>query len=260
MRPAWATAAWPAAPPMAAGARWLKKALHNTRHAVTLWQAQRRPNPHPSTSMSTSPATHPAHPTSPRLGAGNRSPVTPEQTAAAWAFVRRNYASINKFAWKLAASDHRLTGEELLSEAVLWIARNHRSHDAARGMTESTWAYYLVRRARQDLTEKLNRQRSREVPLVLLAGLSPERPDVDEASATVLGDEGRAATGTVARLRIAAVLRHASDEELACAQSVLDDHDEAEAIDFLGPQLARNRRQVVRRLAAHTTCHATRTP
>lgn len=176
----------------------------------------------------------------------NRSPLTADQTAAAWSFVTEHYAAISKRAWKLAAADRRIEGDELLAESVMWIVRNHRSFDASLSPAEH-WIYLLVRRARMDMLEKLNRRRDREVPLSSFA--NPAIGDIAESEAPVLTDAGGEARSTVARSRIAQALRGADFEARACAQSLLDEHSESEARDFLGPSLAARRERVLRQLA-----------
>lgn len=176
----------------------------------------------------------------------NRSPLTPDETTAAWAFVTEHYAAISKRAWKLARADSRLEGDELLAEAVLFIVRNHRSFDADSSPAEH-WIWLLVRRARQDMLEKLNRRRDREVPLSSFA--DPTIGGIAESDSPVLTDRGGEARATVARSRIAQALRHAEREARACAQSVLDEHSDVEARDFLGPSLAARRDRVLRQLA-----------
>lgn len=176
----------------------------------------------------------------------NRSPLTDDQTAAAWAFIIEHYAAISKRAWKLARADNRIEGDELLAEAVVFIVRNHRSFDASLSPAEH-WIYLLVRRARQDMLEKLNRRREREVPLAAFS--NPEIGAIAESDAPVLTDSGSEARATVARSRIAQALRGAGFEARACAQSILDEHSDSEARDFLGPSLAARRSRTLRQLA-----------
>ena len=176
----------------------------------------------------------------------NRSPLTPDETTAAWAFVTEHYPAISKRAWRLASADKRLEGDELLAEAVLFIVRNHRSFDADSSPAEH-WIWLLVRRARQDMLEKLNRRRDREVPLSSFA--SPEIGTIAESDSPVLTDGGGEARATHARSRIAQALRRPDREARACAQSVLDEHSDVEARDFLGSPLAARRERVLRQLA-----------
>lgn len=176
----------------------------------------------------------------------NRSPLTDAETKAAWAFVTKHYDAISKRARRLAAADDRIEADELFAEATIWIVRNHRSFDPARSPAEA-WIYLLVRRARLDMLEKLNRRRDREVALSRF--LDREDPTASESSAVVLTDDGAEARTTAARSRIAEALRRADDETRACAQSVLDEHDATEARDFLGDDLAARRSRVLRALA-----------
>lgn len=176
----------------------------------------------------------------------NRSPLTPDETSAAWAFITEHYAAISKRAWKLARADNRIEGDELLAESVIWIVRNHRSFDADSSPAEH-WIWLLVRRARADMLEKLNRRRDREVPLSSFA--NPAFGTVSESDAPVLTDSGGEARATHARSRIAQALRRADREARACAQSVLDEHSDVEARDFLGSPLAARRERVLRQLA-----------
>jgi hypothetical protein len=177
----------------------------------------------------------------------NRSPLTTDETTAAWAFVTEHYAAISKRAWRLASADQRLEGDELFAEAVVFIVRNHRSFDASLSPAEH-WIYLLVRRARQDMLEKLNRRREREVPLSAFA--RADAGPIAESDSPVLTDGGGEAAATHARSRIAQALRRADHEARACAQSVLDEHSDTEARDFLGGGLASRRSRVLRQLAS----------
>lgn len=176
----------------------------------------------------------------------NRSPLTREETAAAWAFIQAHYDAISKRARRLASADDRIEADELFAESTIWIVRNHRSFDPSKSPAEA-WIYLLVRRARLDMLEKLNRRRDREVALSRF--LNREDPTASESSAVVLTDGGSEARATAARSRIAEVMRRSGDEVRACAQSVLDEHDAAEAADFLGADLAARRSRVLRAAA-----------
>ena len=181
------------------------------------------------------------------MSTSNRSPLSLEQTTVAWAFVTEHYAAISKRVWRLAGADRRLEADELLAESVLWIVRNHRSFDASLSPAEH-WIYLLVRRARQDMLEKLNRQRDREIPLVSFG--SREIGPIAESDSLALTDGGSEARATYARSRIAQTLRRAGPEVRACAQSALDEHSDAEARDFLGGSLAARRGRILRQLAS----------
>lgn len=176
----------------------------------------------------------------------NRSPLTEAETKAGWAFITEHYAAISKRARRLAAADERIEADELFAESTIWIVRNHRSFDPSLSPAEA-WIYQLVRRARLDMLEKLNRRRDREVALSRF--LDREDPTASESSAAVLTDGGTEARATAARSRIAEALRRADDETRACAQSVLDEHDATEARDFLGADLAARRSRVLRAAA-----------
>ena len=180
-------------------------------------------------------ARRPADPDRPAKRRADRSPVSPVQADAAWAFVVANSDPIRRFCATLAAADVRLDLDDLVSEAILWIVRNHRSYDPTRS-APTTWAYLLCRRARAELLVALNRRREREVALDRFAG-----PEATADDLRICGDDGDQASAAEARLRLAEVLRSAEPEARACAQAVLDDLDSSEAIDFLGEDLARRR-------------------
>jgi hypothetical protein len=79
-----------------------------------------------------------------------------------WAFVLRNEATIERYATSLAKADARLSADDLRGEAIEWILRLYGSYDPAKA-AESSWIYFMVRRARQKMLVALNRQKRAEV-------------------------------------------------------------------------------------------------
>lgn len=180
----------------------------------------------------------------------NNSPLSAEQTAAAWVFITEHYNAISKRAWRLAGSDARIEGDELFAESILWIVRNHRSYNPLLSPAEA-WIYQLVRRARMDMLEKLNRRATIETSLDAFDSISNDGESVGLA-ALMLTDHGQQAQHTEVLTRLGRALSAADDETLACAQSVLDEHTAAEAADFLGDDLANRRMSVLRSVGQPT--------
>lgn len=174
------------------------------------------------------------------------APPSTDQLAAAWRFFEQHYGAIRGAARRLAMADDRIEADELLDNAALWIARLHRGYDPSRA-APSTWAYWIVRRARQDMLERMNRHRDRERLVAWFPASDGGEPEPFDP-----GDDGSGAASVERLVSIDAALSLAGDEARACAQAVLDGLDGAECVDWLGGELATRRHDVLARAGTTT--------
>lgn len=85
----------------------------------------------------------------------------PADYSVEWSFVLRHARTIERYALKMSG-DSRVGFDDIRQESVIWIIRNLGSYDPARSAPTS-WIYFMVRRARQELIHGANRRASREV-------------------------------------------------------------------------------------------------
>lgn len=85
----------------------------------------------------------------------------PADYAAEWGFVLQHARTIERYAWKMSG-DSRVGFDDIRQEAIVWIIRNLGSYDPSRSAPTS-WIYFMVRRARQELLSSVNRRGAREL-------------------------------------------------------------------------------------------------
>ena len=137
--------------------------------------------------------------------------AAPATYAAEWGFVLQNARTIDRYAAKLS-TDRRVDADDLRQEAIVWIVRLYGGFDPQRA-SAATWIYFLVRRARQALLDRLNRRDRHETSF--------------DPSAIVHGDLGASAHAIEQKVLVSQVLARSPDASRIAAEAVLLDRADA---------------------------------
>lgn len=157
--------------------------------------------------------------------------VTPEQSAAGWAFVLQYAAMVDRAAWKVIRGTP-IEYEDARSALALYVVENHHKWDQSRGWNARNWLHAQASKVRRSLVRA--GVRNTGAPL----------SDDDLLPQGAPGSEARVED----RAEVALLYKRADDIERRAVLSVLQDWTAATVREHTGGS-TRERDRVISRLA-----------
>jgi hypothetical protein len=146
----------------------------------------------------------------------------PAEHVTEWNFVLEHMSTIERFARRLCV-EVRLQPDELRQEAIEWIVRLHGSFDPRRAAA-SSWIYFMVRRARQAMLVRLNREKAHMI------SVDPRAMYGEQGYAPEPGDEGASVVAVENAVCIAQAFERATAAERDHFNAFLLDPDRSDKL------------------------------